>query len=96
MRPVRREDALGPRQSQRQDAPNPSSDKQVPSAKNDRACFSTMTTNKGNKMKFLIKANWPNENENEQFVAGKGGEIIQGILEEIKPEAVYFGIEGGQ
>ena len=47
-------------------------------------------------MKFLIKANWPNENENEQFVAGKGGEIIQGILEEIKPEAVYFGLEGGE
>ena len=55
-----------------------------------------MTANKENKTKFLIKANWPNENANEQFAAGKGGEIIQGILEEIKPEAVYFGIEGGQ
>ena len=58
--------------------------------------FSTMTANNENKMKFLFKANWPNENANEQFTAGKGGEIIQGILEKIKPEAVYFGIEGGK
>jgi len=32
-----------------------------------------MTANKENKMKFLIKANWPNENANEKFAAGKGG-----------------------
>ena len=30
------------------------------------------------------------------FTAGKGNQIIQGILEGIKPEAVYFGIERGQ
>ena len=47
-------------------------------------------------MKFLVKANWPNENANEQFASGKGPETIQGILEEIKPEAVYFGLEGGE
>jgi len=39
-------------------------------------------------MRFLIKANWPNENANEQFASGKGAETIQGILEAIKPEAV--------
>ena len=47
-------------------------------------------------MRFLVKANWPNENANEQFASGKGAETIQGILEEIKPEAVYFGLDGGQ
>jgi len=30
------------------------------------------------------------------FAAGRGDQIIQGILEGIKPKAVYFGIEGGQ
>ena len=47
-------------------------------------------------MRFLIKANWPNENANEQFASGKGAETIQGILEAIKPEAVYFGLDGGE
>ena len=47
-------------------------------------------------MRFLVKANWPNENANEQFASGKGAETIQGILEAIKPEAVYFGLEGGE
>ena len=47
-------------------------------------------------MRFLVKANWPNENANEHSASGKAGETVQGILEEIKPEAVYFGLEGGE
>jgi len=58
--------------------------------------LSALYMNKENKMRFLVKVNWPNENANAHVASGKVGETVQGILEQIKPEAVYFGLEGGE
>ena len=47
-------------------------------------------------MRFLLKVNIPVEAGNEAAKAGKLGATIQSILEELKPEAVYFAAENGQ
>ena len=47
-------------------------------------------------MRFLLKVNIPVEAGNEAAKAGKLGTTIQSILEELKPEAVYFGDNNGQ
>ncbi len=47
-------------------------------------------------MKFLLKVNIPNDGGNAAARAGKLGETIKAILEEQKPEAVYFSDDRGQ
>src|SRR4051812_35166987 len=47
-------------------------------------------------MKFLLKVNIPNDGGNAAARAGKLGETIKEILEEQKPEAVYFSDDRGQ
>lgn len=47
-------------------------------------------------MRFLIKINIPVEAGNAAARAGKLGETIQAILEDLKPEAVYFTDDNGQ
>jgi hypothetical protein len=47
-------------------------------------------------MRFLLKVNIPVESGNAAAKAGKLGAIIQFILAELKPEAVYFTDEKGQ
>src|SRR5690242_15742861 len=47
-------------------------------------------------MRFLFKVNIPVEPGNKAAKAGKLGETIQTILEEQKPEAVYFTDDKGQ
>jgi len=47
-------------------------------------------------MRFLLKANIPNETGNAAAKAGKLGTTIQSILADLKPEAVYFTDDKGQ
>ena len=47
-------------------------------------------------MKFMITANFPIDVINDVVKSGNLGEIIQSILEEIKPESVYFAAKNGQ
>ncbi len=47
-------------------------------------------------MKFLATVNLPVEAGNSAVRAGNLGEKIQSILEEIKPEAVYFAADNGK
>jgi hypothetical protein len=47
-------------------------------------------------MRFLLKMNIPVEAGNEAAKAGKLGTTIQGILADLKPEAVYFTDDKGQ
>lgn len=47
-------------------------------------------------MRFLLKVNIPVEAGNAAAKAGKLGGTIQSILEDLKPEAVYFAAENGQ
>ena len=47
-------------------------------------------------MRFLLKVNIPVEAGNSAAKAGKLGSTIQSILEELKPEAVYFLDDNGQ
>ena len=47
-------------------------------------------------MKFMITANFPIDVINDVVKSGKLGEKIQSILEEIKPESVYFAAKNGQ
>ena len=47
-------------------------------------------------MRFLLKVNIPVETGNAAAKAGKLGAIIQSILAELKPEAVYFTDNDGQ
>ena len=42
-------------------------------------------------MRFLIKFNFPNEAANAAMKAGTFGDTIASLLDELKPEAVYFG-----
>ena len=50
-------------------------------------------------MRFMLTFRFPNEKGNELARGGNMGQTIQSILEEIKPEAVYFadmeGARGG-
>jgi hypothetical protein len=47
-------------------------------------------------MRFLVKVNIPVEAGNGAAKAGKLGTIIQSILADLKPEAVYFTDDNGQ
>jgi Domain of unknown function (DUF3303) len=47
-------------------------------------------------MRFLVKVNIPVEAGNGAAKAGKLGKTIQSILEDQKPEAVYFAADNGQ
>ena len=47
-------------------------------------------------MRFLVKVNIPVEAGNEAAKAGKLGTTIQSIIEDLKPEAVYFTDNNGQ
>ena len=47
-------------------------------------------------MRFLVKATTPTESGNVLIKQGKFAETIQGILGDLKPEAVYFVAEGGK
>ena len=47
-------------------------------------------------MRFLLKVNIPVETGNAAAKAGKLGETIQSILEDLKPEAAYFTDDNGQ
>src|SRR5512141_2610803 len=47
-------------------------------------------------MKFLLKVNIPVDAGNAAAKAGKLGATIQGILKDLKPEAVYFTADRGQ
>ena len=47
-------------------------------------------------MRFLLKVNIPVESGNAAAKAGKLGAIIQSILADLKPEAVYFTDNNGQ
>jgi hypothetical protein len=47
-------------------------------------------------MRFLLKVNIPVEEGNKAAKAGKLGEIIQKILADQKPEAVYFTDDNGE
>jgi hypothetical protein len=47
-------------------------------------------------MRFLLKVNIPVESGNAAAKAGKLGAIIQSILADLKPEAVYFTDSNGQ
>jgi len=47
-------------------------------------------------MRFLLKVNIPVEAGNAAAKAGKLGGMIQSILEDLKPEAVYFAADRGQ
>lgn len=47
-------------------------------------------------MRILMKVRLPVEKANALAVKGALGRTIQGILEELKPEAAYFGEEEGK
>ena len=47
-------------------------------------------------MRFMITASWPVAAGNVAARTGTMGETIQAILEDIKPEAVYFAAVDGQ
>ena len=47
-------------------------------------------------MKFLLKVNIPVDAGNAAAKAGKLGAVIQSIIADLKPEAVYFAAESGQ
>jgi hypothetical protein len=47
-------------------------------------------------MRFLVKVNIPVESGNAAAKAGKLGSVIQSILADLKPEAVYFTDNNGQ
>ena len=47
-------------------------------------------------MRFLLKVSMPVESGNAAAKEGKLGETIQSILDDLKPEAVYFAADKGQ
>src|SRR5688572_4044919 len=47
-------------------------------------------------MRFLVKVNIPVEAGNAAARAGKLGQTIESILQDLKPEAVYFSDDNGQ
>ncbi len=47
-------------------------------------------------MRFLFKAVWDVEASNAAIKEGRMGEIVESILADLKPEAVYFVAENGK
>ena len=47
-------------------------------------------------MRFMVTASWPVAAGNAAARAGTLGETVQTILEDIKPEAVYFAAQDGK
>ena len=47
-------------------------------------------------MRFLVKATWDMDAGNAAAKAGTMGSTVQSILDELKPEAVYFIADQGQ
>ena len=47
-------------------------------------------------MRFIVTASWPVEAGNSAARAGTLGDTVQAILEDIKPEAVYFAADHGK
>jgi hypothetical protein len=47
-------------------------------------------------MRFLVKATWDTEAGNRLAKEGRLGSTIQSIIEDIKPEAVYFTADHGK
>ena len=47
-------------------------------------------------MRFLLKAELPVESGNKLIKNGKLSEILQTIMEDLKPEAVYFAASNGK
>ena len=47
-------------------------------------------------MRFMVKAAWDVAAGNDVIKQGKLGSTIKAILDELKPEAVYFSAEGGK
>ena len=47
-------------------------------------------------MRFMVTASWPVAAGNAAARAGTLGETVQAILEDIKPEAVYFAAQAGK
>jgi hypothetical protein len=47
-------------------------------------------------MRMLLKASIPVEAGNRHIVDGSMGKVMQGVIETLKPEATYFGLEDGQ
>jgi hypothetical protein len=47
-------------------------------------------------MRMLLTARFPSEPFNTLVRKGHAGKILQSIVEDLKPEAVYFTEEGGQ
>ena len=47
-------------------------------------------------MKFLLTGRMPLEAGNRMIKSGKLAGALQGVLEAIKPDAVYFGLKDGQ
>ncbi len=47
-------------------------------------------------MRFLLKVNMPVEAGNAAAKEGKLGKTIQSILDDLKPEAVYFAADNGR
>jgi hypothetical protein len=47
-------------------------------------------------MRMLLTARFPSEPFNTLVRKGEAGKILQSIVEDLKPEAVYFTEEGGQ
>ena len=47
-------------------------------------------------MRFMVTASWPVEAGNAAARAGTLGDTVEAILEDIKPEAVYFAADHGK
>lgn len=46
-------------------------------------------------MRMLLKASMDTEKTNEAIRSGKMPQLIQEMMEQLKPEAAYFTVEGG-
>ncbi len=47
-------------------------------------------------MRMMMKVTVPNDGGNEAVKSGQLAKIVGGFLEEVRPEAAYFTVEGGE
>jgi hypothetical protein len=47
-------------------------------------------------MRVMVKFRFPNDSGNEVIRTGRIAQIVQGILDDLKPEAAYFFPDGGE